>query len=225
MRLIEENYRSGRDVGIEDMIEYFDQPERFNDFNKLTAPEWAYVQEEMRRCKESFTYAARNYFRVVTKKGEELPFTLWEVQELILETLQWLQDKKRPAKLLILKARQLGASTLIESIIAWVAMFYPNRNCLVVSYDPDHCAYLFGLMQYIYDRMPWWLQPMCSSRKYEKGLVFENPDEKQRRRNPGLNSRVITQAANKLTGVGTGTRLNAAHLSEIALWEKAREVI
>lgn len=76
MRLIEENYRSGRDVGIEDMIEYFDQPERFNDFNKLTAPEWAYVQEEMRRCKESFTYAARNYFRVVTKKGEELPFTL-----------------------------------------------------------------------------------------------------------------------------------------------------
>lgn len=225
MRLIEENYRSGRDVGIEDMIEYFDQPERFNDFNKLTAPEWAYVQEEMRRCKESFTYAARNYLRVVTKKGEELPFTLWEVQELILETLQWLQDKKRPAKLLILKARQLGASTLIESIIAWVAMFYPNRNCLVVSYDPDHCAYLFGLMQYIYDRMPWWLQPMCSSRKYEKGLVFENPDEKQRRRNPGLNSRVITQAANKLTGVGTGTRLNAAHLSEIALWEKAREVI
>lgn len=225
MRLVELDYRSGQDQGIAEMIEWLDQPGKYKQWEKLTSQEATAVQEEIRRCKGAFTYAARNYFRVVSKDKIEQYFDLFEVQELILEHLQWLQDQNRPAKMMICKARQLGASTLVEAIMAWLAMFYANTNCLVVSYDPDHAAYLFSLMQFVYDKMPWWLQPMCSSRKYETGLVFENPDPAQRRVNPGMNSRITVDGANKMTGVGQGVRYNGAHLSEVSNWRNAQSVI
>lgn len=120
-----------------------------------------------------------------------------------------------------------NCSTLIEGLIAWKTMMFKNVNAIVVSFDAEHAAYLFGIMQYILDRMPWWLKPQCSSREYKDGLKFENPDQDDRRQNPGLNSAVMVQAANKRTGVGQGVRISAAHLSEYADWhpDYARDVI
>jgi intein/homing endonuclease/phage FluMu protein Com len=120
-----------------------------------------------------------------------------------------------------------NCSTLIEGLIAWRTMFFKNVNALVVSFDPSHAAYLFSIMQYIYDHMPWWLRPMISSREFKDGLVFDNPNYDDRRKNPGLNSMVSVQAANKRTGVGQGIRVSCAHISEYCDWTEsdAREVI
>lgn len=103
-------------------------------------------------------------------------------------------------------------------------MFFSGRNALVVSYDRTHTSdVLFPIMQYIYDRMPWWLQPQAASRK-EEGMFFENPDPKSRRFNPGLNSRIYVKGANSTTGVGQGIRLNAVHVSEYADFEESTAV-
>jgi hypothetical protein len=211
MRFLEPKRISGRDAGIAELIEYFDADERVGRWDLLTDKELEIIEGEATRCKEHFSYAARNYFSMVNKRREEKIFEFWESQMLILDRLQQLQDRRRPGKILVVKARQLGASLLLEMLVAWKSMFFQNTNSAVVSYDPDHSAYLFSLMQYVYDRMPWWLRPMCSSREFKNGLVFENPSYEDRRKNPGLNSRITVQSANKLTGVGQGIKINVFH--------------
>lgn len=225
MRFLEPKRISGRDAGIAELIEYFDADERVGRWDLLTDKELEIIEGEATRCKEHFSYAARNYFSMVNKRREEKIFEFWESQMLILDRLQQLQDRRRPGKILVVKARQLGCSLLLEMLVAWKSMFFQNTNSAVVSYDPDHSAYLFSLMQYVYDRMPWWLRPMCSSREFKNGLVFENPNYEDRRRNPGLNSRITVQSANKLTGVGQGIKINVFHGSEIGDWANAAEVI
>lgn len=224
-----------RDSAITDLIEYFDEP-RFHDkkiksdadrFQLLTVKEVNAISDIALKCREDFSYAARNFFWITNKKRGEQLFKLWESQELIYEHLLNLKAKGLVMKLMCLKARQLGCSTLIEGLIAWKTCFFKNVSAIVVSFDPEHAAYLFGIMQYIYDRLPWFLRPQCSSREYKDGLKFENPDPDERRRNPGLNSSVMVQAANKRTGVGQGVRISAAHCSEYADWhpDYARDVI
>lgn len=121
-----------------------------------------------------------------------------------------------------------NCSTLIEGLIAWRTMFFANTNALVVSYDRDHAAeVLFPMMLFIYDRMPWWMKPECSSRQGDKGLLFENRDPEARAYDPGLNSHIFVKGANAVTGVGQGLKLNCVHASEFADWpdKKAKEII
>ncbi|NJL71933.1 MAG: hypothetical protein HC888_10155, partial [Candidatus Competibacteraceae bacterium] len=76
MRLIESTgYRPSQDVGIIDSIEYFNEPQRINRWDRLTASEAAWLEQEIEKCRDSFSYLARNYFRIVTKqKGKYFEF-------------------------------------------------------------------------------------------------------------------------------------------------------
>jgi hypothetical protein len=118
-------------------------------------------------------------------------------------------------------------STLVQGLIAWRTFFFKNINSLVVSYSPEHSAYLFSLGLKMYDLLPWWLKPEYSSREFKTGLILDNPDVDDRQVNPGLNSKITVNWANAMTGVGQGYRLNAVHLSEFCDWSdgKAKKII
>lgn len=221
-------YLWARDPEVEEMIKYFDQPGKKDNLKGLNSKELEWIAGQALKCQEDFIWAARNYFKITTKRGEDKLFALWESQELVLDRIYYLKARyKRVVRLFILKARQLGASTLIEAMIAWRTMFWPNTNALVVSNVAHHAAYLFGIMLHIYDQVPWWLKPMIASRKQEDGLLFHNPDPDLRRDFPGLNSLITVQEATQLSGIGQGIRLSCIHGSEITDWlpSTAREAI
>jgi len=215
-----------RDPRVTEMIEYLrpyqDAPE------KLKSQEINAIVEEIRRCRESFEYAARNYFWITNKNGEDTLFSLWDSQQLILESLRDRKRRGLPQKLLILKSRQLGCSTVLEALIAWRTIFFINQNAIIVSHSPEHAGQvLFQIVLHILDWLPWWLKPMQSSRKTENVLVFSNKDPSARQDNPGNESRIYVQAANQKTGVGQGVRISAAHISELGDYQfhKAREIV
>lgn len=222
-----------RDPGISELLDYFDRPELLDTKNKqerwakLRVGEITEITKVIDRCRNDFQYAARNFFWISTKDRGEKLFSLWEAQELILEYMMQLKARGVAQRVQIIKARQLGCSTLIEALIAWRSMFFANVTAFVIADEPARAAKLFGIMQYIYDRCPWWMQPMCSSREFRDGLIFENKNPDERRTNPGLNSQIIVNAANKLTGVAQGYSVNACHASEYPSWEdrRAREII
>lgn len=225
-----------RDPGIQEMIEALDRPEllrtvenlgRDAALDLLSAKEFKAIETEYLLCQQKFEYAARNYFWIINKNRQDQLLQLRESQELILEEIKKLKDKGRAQRLMILKARQLGASTLIEGLIAWTTMFFSNQMAIVVSNTGDHAAYLFGIMQHIYDQMPWWLRPMIASRKIEEGLLFDNPNSEARRERPGLHSQIIVQSATQYSGIGQGWTVNASHISEGTDWpeEKARDTM
>lgn len=220
-----------RDAGVQTMIDYLDidLPQKY----KIPVEDWdampsaekfeicspadrQAILEQARDCQDDFVYAARNYFWITTKQKKDKLFSLWEAQYLILQTYYDLKEKGKAQKIIIVKGRQLGCSTLIEAMLAWRTMFFPNTNAIVVSVDQPHSSYLFGLMAHIYDKTPWWLKPMIARREEKFGLWFENPDESQRHRHPGMNSKVFVQWSNQYSGVGQGIPIDSAHISEFS---------
>lgn len=182
---------------------------------------------EFLRCCDSFEYTAKNYFWIIDKDRHDCLFDLWPSQEIILERMGQLKARGKAQKIQVIKARQIGCSQLVEGLIAWRSMFFENQNSLVVADVESRSTYLFGLMTHMYDMMPWWLKPMCRTRKYDEGLHFANPDIKSINASEGLNSKIIVASARDLSGVGTGFTLTAAHGSEYCLWaeDKAKSII
>jgi hypothetical protein len=228
-----------RDPGVSAMIEYLDKdiPLKFGiaedawhsmptdeRMSLLSPQECMAIYEQGAACMNDFSYAARNYFWISTKKKVDVLMSLTEGQHLILQKFYDLRAKNRSQKILIVKARQLGCSTLIEAMIAWRSMFYINTNAIVVANDKDQSAYLFDIMSHIYDMMPWWLKPAIASRKYEQGLIFDNPDASMKSVRPGMRSRVMVAASTQFSGVGEGRRVDAAHVSEFAGYDEDRAV-
>lgn len=207
-----------RDPGVDEMIRHLDEPGRYGNINALTKKEYQAVLEEGKRCADSFEYAARNYFWITTKESKDTLFRLWPAQEILLDELYYLKRQKRPQKILILKARQVGCSTLAEALMAWRAIFFPNINGLVASVDEDHSQKLFSIILHIYDMLPWWLKPMVAAREYKDGIWFENPEPDFRRVNPGINSKVYVQHSTQKSGIGQGEAIHVAHCSEYADW-------
>lgn len=224
-----------QDAGVQELIEAldarmddcWDQERKRHRIELLSKKEYDAAIAELSKCQDDFSYASRNYFKIVTKKGIDISLRLNESQDLVLEVMRKIQAKGKSQRIAIIKARQLGMSTLIEALIAWRTMFFPNARAIVVSDNADNAADLFGKMLHIYDHMPWWLKPMIDRRKEDKGLKFDNPDEGLRGKEPGLQSSVSVQAATQITGVGQGRSINSAHLSEWADWQedKAIEII
>lgn len=109
-----------------------------------------------------------------------------------------------------------NCSLLIEALIAWRTMFFPNTKALIVSVVKENSADLFGLLLHIYDHMPWWLKPQLASREEKDGLWFNNPDPEMRSLRPGLDSKIYVQFSTQVAGVGQGKTLRAVHVSEYA---------
>lgn len=213
-----------RDPGIQDMVDYFDRIPAKHDnweswtpeqrFSVLKKAEREAIREQVEMCAEQFEYAARNYFWITKKSGEDMLFTLWESQWLVLQKYYELKRKGKAQKMMILKARQLGMTVLCEAMVAWKTMFTPNTKGLVVSVVKEDSADMFAIMLHIYDHMPWWLKPELASREEKDGIWFDRRDPEMRAKKPGMNSRVYVQHSNQVAGVGQGKSLRAVHVSE-----------
>ena len=62
--------------------------------------------------------------------------------------------KRLHTRNLILKARQLGFSTLIQIFFLDCALFSPNINCGVIAHTDDAAKKLFKKIKFAYDRLP-----------------------------------------------------------------------
>lgn len=219
-----------RDPGIRELIRYFNQPKFVESPDPkavLSRNDRSLILDEIRKCQDNFRYAARNYFWIIDEHGQDILLKLLESQELILEKIEWLRNQGKAQKVMILKARRLGASTLVEAIIAWKTMFFYNSIALVLADKRDLATSLFGIMLNIYDKMPWWLKPDYTNKTYDGGLIFDNPDEKDRVRNLGLKSKIVVQVAGGQSSVAQGYRISVAHVSEYSSYEewRAKEII
>ncbi len=115
------NTRWRRDPGVDELVRYFDHEKKKYQYGALTTKDLRVIADEADKCRKDFEYAARNYFWIVSKYKQDILFKLWPSQELILDKLHSLKAKGRAQKLQILKARQLGCSTLVEAMTTTTA--------------------------------------------------------------------------------------------------------
>lgn len=210
------------DEGIEILDAYYDKANHDlrTAYSLLSSFEQKFIFSEIERCFFDFRYYAENY-HVIPTEGEGLAvIKFWDSQEIIDATI--LEEQKKnggKAKVIILKARQLGLSTYGEARLFHKSIFTEACNSLVVAQDPDQVDYLFNMSRTAYECLPWWMRPEARYEAKGNYLVFDRKRPEDRVTNPGLRSQILCQAANKATGVGVGKTLRAVHLSEISLWD------
>jgi hypothetical protein len=216
-----------RDKEIQQLIDYLNEPKR-NSWSLLTdKKDQKLVIKELERCRQSFFYCARNYFYISDRKKDTILLRLNDSQELVLDKMNILRQQGHAQKVLVLKARRLGVSTLAESMLLWAAMLFPNNHGLAITYDQKHAQkVIWKIPQFTMDRCPWWMVPRVKSRSLESGIEFDRPSS-DTGNTVGANSSITVDWANKEASVGRGYTLNALHGSEVFLFRphKMREII
>lgn len=156
--------------------------------------------------------------KIKTKSGMVVPFRLNDAQRKLYAVAKRQQDAGKPVRLIILKARQLGFSTLTEGLIFHACATRRNVNALIVAHREDATANLFRMSKLFYDELPAPVKPMLRASNAQE-LVFENPSKlrSEREARPGLRSRIRCATAGG-RGIGRSDTLQCVHLSEYAFW-------
>jgi len=172
---------------------------------RLTEKEKQWIENEMYMCACSFPYWYFRYFFIKTKEGEIKRPDVLIAQLIFLAILGSLDLANLPILLLILKARQLGISTVIEAIILWIAIFIKGSHCVVASAEEEKSENMSNMVWLGLEMLPLWMQPVLTRDNVQLGPAF------------GLiHSDILLQHGSMSKGIGRGDTPIAAHLSEVA---------
>jgi len=93
----------------------------------------------------NFEEFCRDCLVIITKQGKRVPFVLNSSQRIILRKIRELIASGIPPRVVILKARQVGVSTLTEALLFWDCVVRPNRSALVIAHTLKSCKTLFRM--------------------------------------------------------------------------------
>lgn len=158
------------------------------------------------------------FLKIRDKRAQIIPFTLNTAQKLVLAQIEKDEAEGKPKRYIVLKARQMGLSTLFEGLIFQDTATHDNKNSLIIAHEEAASSNLFNMSKLYYENIPDVIRPM---KKYSNGkaLVFENPttDESEKKDNPGLRSK-ITIATAGAGEVGRSSTTHNLHASEVAFF-------
>lgn len=159
-----------------------------------------------------------NFLWIQPKVGDIVPFCFNPAQNSFYERIKELHEQDKPIRMIVLKARQLGFSTLIEAIFYKKSATQNNINTQIVAHREDSTAQLFRMNKLFYEMSPSQIRPMLSASNAQE-LVFENPDKnpEHKARNPGLKSKIRCNTAGG-GGIGRSLTIQCLHASEFAFW-------
>jgi hypothetical protein len=127
-------------------------------------------------------------------------------------------DQGIPLRQYILKARQMGISTLCESRLFQKAHTRPGTNSLVVAQDDEATTGIFLMARTFFAYLPKSLRPQIKNSSARE-LLFQNPNGIG-----GLNSWIKTQTAG-WKNIGRSKTIHHLHCSEISYWPDAESVM
>jgi len=151
------------------------------------------------------------YVKIRNKNSKIISLKLNEPQLKYYNIIKELKSQKKPVRIIILKARQMGFSTVTEAIFFKETVTKPNVNTAIVAHKEDSTTNLFNMSKLMYDELP---EPMKPEKKKSnaKELVFDKSD------GTGLKSKIKCFTAGG-KGVGRSDTINNLHLSELAFWQ------
>ena len=166
------------------------------------------------RIKYDFEFWAVMFVRIKNKMGDgDIPFKLNRPQRRLLSEMEMMRLEDKPIRIILLKARQWGGSTLVQIYMAWIQLVHrKNWNSVICAHLKDSALNIKGMYTKLLENYPAWLLDSDEALKFK-------PFEKM------ANTSVISATKSKIT-IGSaespesvrGTDAVMAHLSEVAFW-------
>ena len=151
------------------------------------------------------------YIKIRNKEGKIINFKLNRPQQKLYDIIKEQKKAKKPVRIIILKARQMGFSTLTESILFKETVTKFNRRTGIITHLSTATTNLFNMSKLMLDNLPDDMKPSIKKSNAQE-LIFDNDS------GTGLKSRIKCMTAGT-KGVGRSDTFDNLHLSELAFWE------
>jgi hypothetical protein len=190
-------------------------------WESLSSDEMEFVESEISKCLDR-DYFLQNYYVIRTEHGETRTlFPYWDHQSILAEAIDEENSSGEQCLIIVLKPRQAGITVWVSASMFHRTIFTPNTYTLTVAQNGDTSTAIFKMMNNAYQALPWWLRPEKLYKQEGSYLEFQTADEVRRMTNPGLNSVIQVDNAQKMTGVAIGRTYRCVHLSEVSRWPNA----
>ena len=150
------------------------------------------------------------YIKIKNKANQIIDFKLNLPQQRLYDVIKKQKEQNKPVRIIILKARQMGFSTVTESILFKETTTKFNVNTGIITHQDDATTNLFNMSKLMYDKLPLEMKPSLKASN-AKELVFNNDY------GTGLNSKIRCMTAGT-SGVGRSYTYTNLHISELAFW-------
>lgn len=187
----------------------YDEAGRPKATQNLSVSDARWMQNEQALILCDAAYALTRYCWVKNEKGVIERFHFRVPQRILFEIICDMEERGAPIEIMILKARQLGMSTLVELLVALRIIFSYGVNAVIASADQTKTSEMAKMLFLCYDLLPCWMRPEPTSRvESERGKLLFGQNA----------SGVNFQHGSQKFGIGTGTTPTIYHLSEVALY-------
>lgn len=179
------------------------------------------------RLRDDFEYYAENAVWIANKQGKVIPFKLRRPQKRLARALMAQRAAGIPMRAVLLKARQVGMSTLSQSMIIQRVTQQANHTAMVLATDRDTAGNLFSIGEGMYARLPAEIRPPVAAQsgtQDRKHMTFGEPSRQLRREGVlGLNSRITMATPAGLSG--RSRTIRTLHISEYAHWPMSDKLL
>jgi hypothetical protein len=178
------------------------------------------VLDFMEKCQKSPRYFIECCLSVQPMEGGEIvPFILNPGQDLVMQSVERQLAENKPVRVLCLKSRRHGISTLGEALAYWGTSNFPYKNGMVVAHKKVNTGEIFRMAKLFYDtdsRHKLNIAPEILESN-AMALRFGVDRKAKAIGRTGLNSQLLLDSAEG-SGVGVGLTLHVLHLSELGKW-------
>ena len=113
------------------------------------------IKQQYIQCATDPAYFMKKYCMIQHPIRGKIPFDLYPFQE---KTISEFQSERMNV---ILKARQLGISTLTAGYALWMMTFHKDKNILVIATKQDVAKNLVTKVRVMHANLPSWLKQPC----------------------------------------------------------------
>ena len=170
------------------------------------------------RIKYDFPYWAASFIRIKDKKtAKDIPFVFNKGQWKLLKVMYKMWQAGEPVRVILLKARQWGGSTLVQVFMIWVQLVHETQwNSVICAQVENTAKVIRGMYSKILKYYPVWLLDAGCSRDRLTLDPFENSQKTKIIKETGC--KITIGSAENPDGV-RGDDAAMAHLSEVGLWK------
>ena len=173
------------------------------------------------RCRHDFPFWAATYVFIKNKGGgDDVRFTLNKPQRKLITCFEQDRLADKPIRVILLKARQWGGSTVTQIYMAWLQLIHrEGLNSLIVAHVKDTAATIKDM----FDRM---LTAYPVAMLHKLGETYDKGEAKMTSVGNAINTKRVPQrncnikiSSAETPDAARGGDYNLVHCSEVALWK------
>tara|TARA_R110000824_G_scaffold9475_2_gene42356 strand:+ start:3444 stop:5036 length:1593 start_codon:yes stop_codon:yes gene_type:complete len=162
------------------------------------------LREDIIRCREDFSYFSERYLKIVTKGSELKNLIPNQAQIKIVDSI------RNNDHMMLLKARQLGSTTIIAAYFFWYTLFNKYTRTAIVAHTDEAVRKIFEIYHLFHQHLPPHLR-LETTRSRENEIKFIT----------GSSIRVGSASSQSFRG----STYNLIHASEYAFWTNMEKAI